>query len=172
MASGNTMFVLEPAGMSPPATLFATQDTIADISTPAAAIPVLDFDPTTAEWAHWFVTVPSNYAGGGFTFSWKGGTDNTSVGTLELEVGMLVIADATILTGDLGADTATRTGVSDTPPATPINKLNYSATGTITHANAGSPAVGNRMMIVATRDVVTDTNTGDLQLAEILILET
>ncbi|KKK76144.1 hypothetical protein LCGC14_2866660, partial [marine sediment metagenome] len=49
MASGNTIWVLEPEGSKPPATLFATLDTIADASTPLATILVLDFDPTTAE---------------------------------------------------------------------------------------------------------------------------
>lgn len=171
MASGNTLFILTPLSNSPPATLFATLDTITDASTPAAVISVLDFDPTTAEWGHWFLTMPSHYDGGGLTISWKGGTDNTSVGTLILDMRMIVIADGTILTGDLTMD-GVHTSISDTPPATPINKLNYSTTGAITHSNAGSPAVGNRLGFSTTRDVATDTNTGDLQLAEILILET
>ena len=172
MATTDTIFILDPLSYTPPATLYATLDTIADTSTPAASIPVLDFDPTIAEYAYWFVTVPSHYGGGGFTISWKGGTDNASVGTFEIEVRMLTIADATILTGDLGIDTQTAATITDTPPTTPINKLNYSTTDTLTHANAGSPAVGNRMVIAAKRDTATDTNTGDLQLAEILILET
>ena len=171
MASGDTLFILEPANMKPPATLYATLDTIADTSTPAASIPVLDFDATTAEWGHWFLTMPSYYDGGGLTISWKGGTDNTSVGTLILDMRMITIADATILTGDLTMD-GTHTSITDTPPSTPINKLNYSPTGVITHSNAGSPAVGNRLGFSCVRDVATDTNTGDLQLAEILILET
>lgn len=172
MATTDTIFILDPLSSSPPATLYATFDIIADASTPAASIPVLDFDATTAEYAYWFLTIPSHYDGGGFTISWKGGTDNTSVGTFEIEVRMLVIADATILTSDLGIDTQTEVTLADTPPATPINKLNYSATGTLSHANAGSPAVGNRVVVAAKRDTATDTNTGDLQLAEILILET
>jgi len=172
MASGDTIFILEPSGHVPPATLYATLDTISDASTPLGAIEVLDFDATTAEFADWFETIPSHYAGGGFTISWKGGTDNTSVGTLELEVRMVVIADATILTGDLGLDAATAATITDTPPATPINKMNQSTTATLSHANAGSPAVGNRVGIRVKRDTATDTNTGDLQLLEVLILET
>ena len=171
MASGDTLFILTPQSYSPPATLYATLDTITDASTPAAVIPVLDFDATTAEWAHWFLTMPSYYDGGGLTISWKGGTDNTSVGTLILDMRMIVIADGTILTGDLGMDGA-HTSITDTPPATPINKLNYSPTGVITHANAGSPSAGDYLGFSTVRDVATDTNTGDLQLAEILILET
>ena len=171
MASGDTLFILTPDNSTPPATLYATRDWIADTSTPVANIPVLDFDTTTAEWAHWFLTMPSHYGGGGLTISWKGGTDNTSVGTFILDMRMVVIADATILTGDLTVDGA-HTSISDTPPTTPINKMNQSTTGVITHANAGSPSAGDRLIFSAVRDVATDTNTGDLQLLEILILET
>ena len=171
MATGDTLFILEPLAYSPPATLYATLDFIADASTPNANIPVLDFDASTAEYAYWHVTVPSHYDGGGFTISWKGGTDNTSVGTFELEIRAIVIADATILTGDLGIDTATAVAITDTPPTTPINKMNQSTTGNLSHANAGSPSPGDRMIIAAKRDTATDTNTGDLQFVEILILE-
>lgn len=172
MATTDTMWILTPTSMIPPATLFATLDTIADASTPAGTIPVLDFDTTTAEFADWYVTVPSHYDGGGFTISWKGGTDADDTGTFELEVLINVIADATILTGDLGFDTGTPAAVTDTPPTTPINKLNYTAAVTLSHSDAGSPSVGDYLNIRVKRDVDNDTNTGDLQLAEILILET
>ena len=172
MATTETMFTCTPANGVPPTTLFATLDVVVDASTPTAETPVLDFDATTAEFYDWFFTVPDNYDGGGFTVSWKGGTDNTSVGTFELEVRMVVLADAVILTGDLGLDAATAVAIVDTPPTTPINKLNYSATGALSHANAGSPSPGDRVGIRVKRDVDNDTNTGDLQLAEILLLET
>ena len=136
-----------------------------------ASIAVLDFDATTAEFMDWFTTVPSHYDGGGFTISWKGGTDNTSVGTLIVETRMVVIADGTILTGDLGLDAATAVSITDTPPTTPINKMNQSATGALSHANAGSPSPGDRVGIRVTRTTAS-TNTGDLQLNEVLILET
>ena len=170
MATTDTLFILTPLNSTPPATLNATFDTIADASTPVGIIPVLDFDTTTAEWAHWFLTMPSHYDGGGLTISWKGGTDADDTGTLILDMRMVVIADATILTGDLTMDGA-HTGITDTPPTTPINKLNYSTTGTISHANAGSPSAGDRLGFSCVRDVA-DNNGGDLQLAEILILET
>ena len=171
MASGNSIFILRPQGSIGTATAAATPDVIVDTGTPVTYTPVLDFDTTTAEHRDWHVTVPSQYAGGGFTISWKGGTDNTNVGTFILAVRCINVADATIMTGDLGVDAATATTITDTPPTTPINKLNYSTTGTMTHSNAGSPAVGDYLVIRASRDI-SDTNTGDLQLAEILILET
>ena len=173
MATTDTMWVLTPFNCSPPATLAATFDIVQDASTPLGNIHVLDFDTTTAEFMDWFITVPSHYDGGGFTCSMKCGTDHaTDVGTFEIELLFNVIADASILTDDLGFDTGTAVAITDTPPSTPTNKLNYSATQTLTHANAGSPAVGNYMNIRAKRDTATDTNLGDLQLAEILILET
>ncbi len=172
MSSGDTIFILDPLSVTAPGTLFATLDTIEDGSTPTAILWVLDFIDGTDKHADWHVTVPSNYDGGGFTISWKGGTDNTSVGSFILDIRALVIADAAILTGDLGIDTQTETPISDTPPTTPINKMNQSATATMTHANAGSPVAGDRMIIRATRDTVADANTGVLQLQEILILET
>ena len=172
MASGDTLFVLEPLGAIAPSANFATLDTVADASTPNTYFVVLDFDTTTAEHADWHVTVPSHYSGGGFTVSWKGGTDNTSTGTLQIDVRCVNISDATVMTADQGLDTATAVTLSDTPPATPQDKLNYSATGTLSHANAGSPSAGDYLIIRASRNVATDTNTGDLQLAEILIVET
>lgn len=172
MATTNTIFVLRPQGSVPPSANFATLDTVAETSTPGSFFPVLDFDASTDEFIDWHLTIPSHYGGGGFTISWKGGTDNTSVGTLELEISMVVVADATIMTADQGLDTATPVTITDTPPTTPINKLNYSSTVELSHVNAGSPSVGNYVIVRAQRDTGTDTNTGDLQLAEILILET
>ena len=172
MASGNTIWVLEPEARKSPLTLFATPDTIADGSTPQAAILVLDFSPSTAKWMYWFETVPSHYAGGGFTISFKGGTDNTSILDFTCIIRIVKIADATILTGDLTLDSATGVTIVDTPPATPINKMNQSTTATLSHSNAGSPSVGDRVGIRVKRDTATDTNTGDLQLLEVLILET
>ena len=172
MASGDTIFSLLPMGALPPSANYATLDVIAEGSTPNATIPVLDFDASTDEYADWIMQVPSHYDGGGFTVSWKGGTDNTSTGTLELEISMVKITDGEVMTADQGLDTATPVTITDTPPATPQNKMNYSTTGTLSHANAGSPAAGDYVIIRAQRDTATDTNTGDLQLAAILFLET
>ena len=172
MATGDILFILRPQSSIAPSANAATLDTIADASTPTTFIPVLDFDPSTDEHRDWHVTVPSQYSGRGFTISWKGGTDNTSVGTFELEIRCVKVKDAGVMTADLGIDAATEVAITDTPPATPQDKLNYSTTGALDHANAGSPSAGDYLVIRATRDTATDTNTGDLQLAEILIVET
>jgi hypothetical protein len=175
MASGDTLFILKPLGTSPPSssTVVATQGTIVDTSTPPVVTKVLLFDTTTSEHMDWHETVPSYYTGGGFDISMKSGTDHASdVGDFELEIRVRVIADATDLSGDLDLDGATPAPIVDTPPATPTNKLNYSAPVSLTHSNAGNPSAGDYIIIRATRDTATDSNLGDLQLAEILILET
>jgi hypothetical protein len=172
MASGNTMFILRARDALPSISDFATPDEVEEASTPAGITPVLDFDPGTAEHADFEWTVPSHYAGGGLTISAKMGTDNTSIGTLQLDIRVVKISDADVLTADQGRDAATAAAISDTPPATPQNKLNYSGQATLTHANIGSPSAGDKMIVRATRNVATDTNTGDLQCAEIVATET
>lgn len=172
MATTDTLFILDPLSYSPPATLFATLDTISDGSAPVAVIPVLDFDGAADEHADWWVTMPSHYGGGGFTWSYKYAVDGTDVDIVELELRCIVLADLDILTGDLGIDTATASAIQDTPASTPTNKLNVTATGTLSHANAGSPSVGARLVIRITRDISAATNTDDLQLLEVLVLET
>jgi hypothetical protein len=76
------------------------------------------------------------------------------------------------MNGDFQIDTATETPVTDTPPTTPQWKINYSTTNTMTHSNAGSPSAGDFIIIRATRDTATDTNTGNLLLQSILVTET
>jgi len=173
MASGQTLFILDAKSSQATATSFATQGTIVDASTPLAIFSYLKFPAAANSHRDWFLQVPSNYAGGGFTFSWKGGTDNTNTGVFELEFRVIKVADASIMTSDLGVDTATAVTITDTPPATPINKINYSTTGNLSHANAGSPSAGDFIIVRATRDVsVGSNNTGALQLVSIIITET
>ena len=170
MATTERMFLLNTKNCDPPGALAAPFHKIIDGSTPPLVTPVFRFIKGTAWWMYWLMNVPPNYDGGGFRCSWKGGTNNTSVGTLELEVGVKKLPDGSKLTDDLGLDTATRTTITDTPPATPQDKLNYSTTEDISHVNAGSPSPGDLVAIIAKRDI-TDGNTGELQLAELLMNE-
>ena len=172
MASGDTLFVLSPSGSSPPSANFATLDSVADASTPALNIPVLDFDGGTDEHMDWYVTIPSHYSGTtGFTFSYKYSMDSTDGNIVELEFRVLHVNDQTVLTGDLGIDTQTAVAIQDDPDAT-ANDFNYSTTGTLAKANFGSAVADDFIVIRATRDISAATNADDLQLAEILIKET
>ncbi len=64
MASGDILLDIPAAqGGVPTGTLYATQDTITGASTPAEAIPVLDFDDTTQEYIDFYCQMPPHYAG-------------------------------------------------------------------------------------------------------------
>ena len=172
MASGDTLFILTPQAYSPPAANYATLDTVADGSTPAMSIPVLDFDGSADESADWYVTVPSHYAGGGFTFSYTYAMSSTDGDAVEIEFRAFPFADASsILTADLGMDGRTAVNVADDPSAN-ANEFNITTTGNLSHGNAGSPAVGAFMIIRATRDVSYASNTNDLQLLAVHVKET
>ena len=171
MATTDTLFILTPQGGVPPATLFATLDTITELSTPNAIISVLDFDGSADEHRDWWVTVPSHYAGGGFTFSYKYAMSGTDGSAVEMEFRVMKLQDSDDLSSDLNIDGQTEAALADTPIAT-ADDLNLTATVELSHANADSPAVGDRIVIRATRDISPATNTDDLQLLEILVLET
>ena len=173
MASGDTLFILTPQAYTPPATLYATLDTIADGSTPAMSIPVLDFDGGSQnESADWYVTVPSHYAGGGFTFSYTYAMSSTDGDAVEIEFRAFTFADASsILTADLGMDGRTAVNVADDPSAN-ANEFNITATGNLSHSDAGSPAVGAFVVIRATRDYDHAANGNDLQLLAVHVKET
>ena len=174
MASGDTLFILTPQAYTPPASNYATLDTVADASTPNMSIPVLDFDGSADESADWYVTVPSHYAGGGFTFSYTYAMSSTSGShtAIEIEFRIFTFADASsILTADLGMDGRTAVNIADDPSAN-ANEFNITTTGNLSHGNAGSPAVGAFIIIRATRDVSYASNTNDLQLLAVHVKET
>ena len=172
MASGDTLFILTPQAYTPPAANYATLDTVADGSTPAMSIPVLDFDGSADESADWYVTVPSHYAGGGFTFSYAYAMSSTDGDAVEIEFRAFPFADASsILTADLGMDGRTAVNVADDPSAN-ANEFNITTTGNLSHGNAGSPAVGAFIIIRATRDYDHTSNANDLQLLAVHVKET
>jgi len=174
MASGDTLFVLKPEGSSPPATVYATHDVVPDASTPNMNIPVLDFDGGADEHMDWFVTIPSQYSDAtGFTFSFKYAMDDTDGAAIEMEFRVLHIDDQTVLTGDLTMDGQTEVTITDDPDAT-ADDFNYSTTGNLAKGDfGGTPVAGDLICIRATRDFDGEgPNADDLQLAEILIVET
>ena len=172
MASGDTLFILTPQAYTPPGTNYATLDTVAAPSTPAMSIPVLDFDGSANESADWYVTVPSHYAGGGFTFSYAYAMSDTVGTAVEIEFRAFPFADASsILTADLGMDGRTAVNVAD-DPSDNANEFNITTTGNLSHSDAGSPAVGAFIIIRATRDYDHAANANDLQLLAVHVKET
>ena len=173
MSSGDTLFILTPQGSTPPATLFATLDTIAEGSAPPATIPVLDFDGAQDEHMDWHLTIPSHYSGDtGFTFSYKYALDGSQTNAIELEFRVLQINDGDILTADLLIDGLTSADLADTTAATPTNKINVAGTVALAKANMSTPAAGDRIIIRVTRDFDHASNTDDVQLVDVLVSDT
>lgn len=177
MASGDTLFVLTPQAYTPPGTLYATLDTVADGSTPTMSIPVLDFDGSngSSEAADWFVTMPSHYSGGGLTFTYAYAMSGTVDHPVKMTFLVNDFTDATnILTADLAIDGQTGVELTDNP-SNNANEFNMTAaSGTLSHANAGSPAAGAYMIIRAWRDHDYNDgglNTDDLQLLAVHVKE-
>lgn len=175
MATGDTLFILNPMGGTPPATVYATLDTIATTTdVPLITIPVLDFAGATAnEHMDWHLVMPSHYLGGGLSFYFQYASDGTVAGTVIWEARCIALADEVDLSSDLNIDGATAASVTDTLPADPeTDKLNYTAVAALTHALAGSPSVGQQVIIRVTRDQGTDTSTDDAQLLSVYVKET
>ena len=171
MASGDTIFELFPHGSIPTTTVFATLDTLSDSSTVVGQMPVLDYAGATAdEHAEWVKMMPSQYAGGGLTFEINYATDGTVTNDVQFEVRAIQMVAADVVTSqDLQAQTAT--DITDTPSST-ADALEVSPTGAITHANAGSPAVGDYVRLRLSRDYDHAVNADDAQVLSVLVTET
>ena len=173
MASGDTLFTLYPLGSVPSASSAATLDFIADASTPAMHIPVLDFDGAADEHADWYVIIPSHYsAGTGFTFAYQYAVSGTDEDIVDLEFRVQEFTDLDILTNDLGIDQQTPVSIQDTPASTPTNKLNVSTTGALAKASFGSAVAGQLIIIRCTRDIAAADNANDVQLLSVLVTDT
>lgn len=175
MSSGDTLFILTPMSGTPPATLYATLDTIAGtVDSPLPTHPVLDFQGATAdEHMDWMLTVPSHYVGTtGFTFSYKfamAGTVGTDV-QMEFRVRKFVSGTSS-LAGDIDITGATASTLIATPNGV-ANVFDQSGTVAMPKANAGTPIAGDRIILRASRNWDYATNGDDLQLLEILVTET
>ena len=171
MASGDTLFQFFPQGNQPPSSNFATLDTFAAAT---GFRQVLDFigsggavDEVAIFEGYW----PSHYGGGGIDVVVDYSTDGTSVGAVQWEVSVEVLQDADDQDA-AGQDFGTLTDITDTPSTATANILDRTAAGAISHANCGSPAVGDRMRFEIARDHDHAANTDDAQLHGIYIKET
>lgn len=173
MATTETIFPLSARSSMKTGTLAAYHDVIEDGAgaAPTSLTPVLVFIDTALRYAEWVEQVPSHYSGGGFTWSYKGGTDGTGTAAIHMDLAMKVIADNTGMTSDLGMDSQTVSSIDDAQVAT-ADDLQYSSTSALTHANAGSPSPGDYVIIRLLRDTAGDSNADFAQIAKLLILET
>ncbi len=172
MASGDTLLILTPFHNSPPATLYATFDTLTGAATPAESVPVLDFDDTTAEYADFYCVLPTTYAGGGLTVILGYSTvDTTDVVDWECAI-RRVADDAEDL--DTTAHSYDFNGVVDTAPSV-IGEVAYATITFTSGADMDSLAAGEYFILRVTRDPTPDSGTdvtGDASLHFIHVKET
>ncbi len=168
MASGDTLFIFTPANNVPPATNYATLDTFAAAT---GLREVLDFDGTAANETAIFSGVwPSNYAGGGVNGIIDYSLDGTDAQDVQFEISIEVVQDDDDQDAG-GQDFGAATDITDTPATNTANYNNRTAAGAISHANCGSPAIGDRMRLKVTRDFDHAANTDDVQFHVIHIKE-
>ncbi len=170
MASGDTLFKFFPQGNQPPGSNFATLDTFAAITGLRWVLDFIGSGGAADESAIFEDFWPSYYSGGGINVVIDYSTSGTSVGAVQWEVSVEVIQDQDDQDA-AGQDFGTATDITDTPSTATANILDRTAAGNITHANCGSPAVGDRMRFKIARDHDHATNTDDAQLHGVYITE-
>ena len=171
MASGDTLFVFMPQGNIPPSTNFATLDLIAAATGFRTVLDFIGSGGSVDEVAIWEDAWPSQYGGGGVDVVVHYSTDGTDVDIVQFEVSIEVLQD----TDDqdaAGQDFGTATDITDTPSTATANILDITTAGAISHANCGSPAIGNGMRFKIARDHDHAANTDDVQLSKVVVTET
>lgn len=171
MASGNYITTLWAFDRIPTSTAASIPDFMADGSTVVGRIPVLDFKGATEDThSEWQFVVPDVYAGGGFTSKILYAADGTVGAAMQFEIRMKKLVDGSTGTShNIQAQTAT--DITDTPNGT-ANVFDLTAGGAITHANAGSPAIGDVVRVRCSRDYDHAANADDAQLVCVVVTET
>lgn len=172
MASGDTLLILTPMDAVPTGTAYATLDTMTGAATPAEAVPVLDFDDSTAEYADFYCVLPRAYSGGGFTlqFYWSAAaTANTAV----LRAAFRRVADdAEDLDTTAHSYDFNQTGAL-TPPSA-VGEVAYDTLAFNNGVDSDSVAVGEYFILRVGRNPAdgNDTLVGDLSLHAVEVKET
>jgi hypothetical protein len=168
---GNLLLSLTPQAYTPPATIYATLDTVTGTSTPAEAIPVLDFDDTTVEYADWYGLMPRTYTGNGITITivWSA-AQATNVAAFAAAF-RRVADDAEDL--DTTAQTYDYNTSADLTPASVVGEVAYDTIAFTDGADMDSVAAGEYFIFRVKRVAPSGTDiTGDCSIHLIEIRET
>ena len=172
MASGDLLFKLKAKQNIGPATNFATPDVIAAATGKRLVLDFVGSGGSVDESAIFEDQWPSHYGGGGVDIVIDYSTDGTSVAEVEFELSLEVIQDQDDQDAG-GQDFGTVTNRTDTPSTATTNVLDRTAVAAITHANCGSPAVGDGMRLKIARDHDHGAGNADFaQLATVYVTET
>lgn len=171
MASGNTLLHLFPQDYSPPATIYATYDTMVGTSTPVESIPVLDFDDTTVEYADFYCAMPSTYAGGGVTLTFVWSAAQATNNGAWAAAFRRVADDAEDL--DTTAQTYDYNQTADLTPASAVGEVAYDTLTFTDGADMDSVTAGDYFILRVKRPAPSGTKiTGDCSIHAIIIKET
>lgn len=163
MASGDTLIIFVPQSNEPPTTNFATLDTRNNH-------PVLDFDDTTNEDAIYSGVMPQHYAGGGVKVFLHYAMETATSGDVDLDGSFERIGDQQ---QDLDSDGfASAQSVDNTTVPGTSGLVDIVSIAFTDGAQMDSIAVGDGFRLKITRDAVSDTATGDLELLFVEIRET
>ena len=161
MAAGDTLASWGANANEPPATNFATLDTV-------NAHLVLDFDDTTNEEAVFSAVMPQHYAGGNLELYFHLAMTSATAGDVDID-GQFERNEAGHA---LGADAfaAVQSIDNTTVPGTAGN---VAVIGPLvfTPVQADSIAAGDRFRVKVIRDAVSDTATGDMELLNVELRE-
>lgn len=172
MASGDTLLVLNPLHATPPAANNATLDTIAGGSTPAEAIPCIDFDASSSEYMDFAnLVMPQNYGDGGLTIVVIYSMASATANQVRWEIALRAIEDDAE-----DQDTSHSyvfNGVSDTVPSA-VGEISAPTITFTDGADMDNVDAGDlfHLRIYRDHDHADDTATGDAQLQAIHIKET
>jgi hypothetical protein len=173
MASGDSLLILGAQNNGPPASSYATFDTIDGTSTPAEVIPVLDFDDTTQEYADFYCMLPEHYDGGGLTLTLVWSAAEAAPDVVEWQAALRRIADdAEDL--DTTAHTYTYNAVVATAPSV-VGEVAYDDITFTDGADMDSVAAGEYFILRITRDPTPSSGTdvtGDASLHAVHVKET
>ena len=162
MASGDTLLTITPQASEPTSSNFATLDT-------RNLHPVLDFDAATNESTVFSFVLPRSYAGGGFTIYLHYAMTSAVTNTIDWDISLEQIGDQQLDIDADGFGTATSIDNTTVPGTSGLVDI---VNGAISHANAGSPTIGDGMRLKVTRDAVADDAAGDAELRFVEIKET
>jgi len=163
MASGDTLLIFHPYNNEPTLANYATLDI-------RNQHPVLDFDPTTNEYAVFSAIMPQNYSGAtGITVYIHYSMQTAIALTIDWDVAFERVGEVLDTDGDsfAAANSVDDTTVPDTSGLVDIVSIPFTNGG-----DMDSIAVGEKFRMKINRDAVSDDATGDAELHMIEIRET
>jgi len=164
MSSGDTLLIFTPLHNEPPSSNYATLD-LRNLH------PVLKFDDTTNESVVFTGVMPQSYAGTtGVTVYLHYSMTSATTGDVDFDAAFERIGDQQL---DIDADSFAAVNSVDntTVPAT-SGLVDIVSVAFTDGADMDSVAVGELFRIKVTRDAVSDTSAGDLELHAVEIRET